>query len=215
MTMGEGGAVLTNNPKLKKIVESFRDWGRDCWCIPGEDNACGKRFGWTLGTLPAGYDHKYTYGRIGYNMKLTDMQAAVGVAQLDKLDGFVARRRENFAYLRAAVEPLSESLIIPEATPGSEPSWFGFPITIRPDAHLTRNDVIARLESNRIKTRLLFGGNLTRQPAYSGVPFRVSGDLRNADLIMGGTFWLGVFPGISRPMLDYVAFQMRRAVEAA
>ena len=215
MTMGEGGAVLTNNPKLKKIVESFRDWGRDCWCVPGEDNACGKRFGWQLGTLPAGYDHKYTYGRIGYNMKLTDMQAAVGLAQLKKLDAFIARRRDNFAYLRAALEPIGEALLLPEATAGSDPSWFGFPITIRPSAGVVRSDLINRLEARRIKTRLLFGGNLTRQPAYAGLPFRVSGGLRNADTIMDSTFWVGVYPGIDRSMLDYVGSELSQAVDVA
>ncbi len=167
MTMGEGGAVLTKSPKLKKIVESFRDWGRDCWCEPGKDNTCGKRFDWQLGALPHGYDHKYTYSRIGYNLKLTDMQAAVGVAQLRKLDGFVARRRENFAYLRAALEPLADALILPEPTPGSDPSWFGFPITVRPESGLSRTLLTAHLEAAGIKTRLLFAGNLTRQPAFS------------------------------------------------
>jgi CDP-6-deoxy-D-xylo-4-hexulose-3-dehydrase len=211
MTMGEGGAVLTSSPQLKKIIESFRDWGRDCWCEPGDDNTCGKRFEWQLGTLPAGYDHKYSYSRIGYNLKLTDMQAAVGVAQLKKLDHFVARRRENFAYLRAALEPLGDVLILPEATPGSDPSWFGFPITLREGVGISRNAVIARLEASGIKTRLLFGGNLTRQPAYAAVPFRVVGDLTNADIIMNRTFWVGIFPGLDRPMLDYVALQMREA----
>jgi len=211
MTMGEGGAVLTDSPPLKKIVESFRDWGRDCWCEPGQDNTCGKRFDWQLGTLPTGYDHKYSYSRIGYNLKLTDMQAAVGVAQLKKLDDFVARRRANFAYLRAALEPLGEVLILPEATAGSDPSWFGFPITVREGVGISRNAVIARLESRGIKTRLLFGGNLTRQPAYASVPFRVVGDLKNADIIMNNTFWVGIFPGLNRPMLDYVALQMREA----
>jgi CDP-6-deoxy-D-xylo-4-hexulose-3-dehydrase len=211
MTMGEGGAVLTGSPPLKKILESFRDWGRDCWCEPGEDNTCGKRFEWQLGTLPTGYDHKYSYSRIGYNLKLTDMQAAVGVAQLKKLDDFVARRRENFAYLHAALEPLADVLILPEATPGSDPSWFGFPITMREGVGISRNAVIARLESGGIKTRLLFGGNLTRQPAYASVPFRVVGDLTNADVIMNNTFWVGIFPGLDRPMLDYIALQMREA----
>jgi len=215
MTMGEGGAVLTGSPVLKKIIESFRDWGRDCWCEPGDDNTCGKRFEWQLGTLPTGYDHKYSYSRIGYNLKLTDMQAAVGVAQLKKLDGFVARRRENFAYLRAALEPLGDALILPEATPGSEPSWFGFPITLREGVGLTRNAVIARLEDAGIKTRLLFGGNLTRQPAYASVPFRVVGDLTNADIIMNRTFWVGIFPGLNSSMLDYIALQMREAVRPA
>ena len=214
MTMGEGGAVLTGSPPMKKIVESFRDWGRDCWCEPGEDNTCGKRFEWQLGTLPTGYDHKYSYSRIGYNLKLTDMQAAVGVAQLKKLDDFVARRRDNFAYLHAALEPLADVLILPEATPGSDPSWFGFPITMREGVGINRNAVIARLESCGIKTRLLFGGNLTRQPAYASVPFRVVGDLKNADLIMNNTFWVGIFPGLDRPILDYVAVQMREATRS-
>lgn len=211
MTMGEGGAVLTKSPPLKKIVESFRDWGRDCWCGPGEDNTCGKRFEWQLGTLPFGYDHKYTYSRIGYNLKVTDMQAAVGVAQLKKLDDFVARRRENFARLRAALEPMSDLLILPEATPGSDPSWFGFPITVREGVGISRSTIIARLESRGIKTRLLFGGNLTRQPAYASVPFRVVGDLKNADFIMNQTFWVGIYPALHRPELDYIAEQMRAA----
>ena len=215
MTMGEGGAVLTDNPKLKKLVESFRDWGRDCWCAPGEDNACGKRFGWRAGDLPAGYDHKYTFSRIGYNLKLTDLQAAVGMAQLRKLDGFVAMRRENFAYLRAALEPLTDAIILPEATEGSDPSWFGFPITIRPDARRKRDEVTAWLEARGIKTRLLFGGNLTRQPAYADVPFRVVGDLPNADLIMSTTFWVGTYPGLSRGMLAYVALQMQTALRSS
>ncbi|MBI2775682.1 MAG: lipopolysaccharide biosynthesis protein RfbH [Chloroflexi bacterium] len=211
MTMGEGGAVLTGSPPLKKIIESFRDWGRDCWCEPGDDDTCGKRFDWQLGTLPHGYDHKYSYSRIGYNLKLTDMQAAVGIAQLKKLDDFVARRRTNFSYLRAALEPLEDELILPEATPGSDPSWFGFPITVREGVGISRAGVIAWLESRGIKTRLLFGGNLTRQPAYASVPSRVVGDLRVADVIMNNTFWVGVFPGLDAPMLDYVASEMREA----
>ena len=214
MTMGEGGAVLTGSPVLKKILESFRDWGRDCWCEPGEDNTCGKRFEWQLGTLPAGYDHKYSYSRIGYNLKVTDMQAAVGVAQLGKLDDFVARRRENFAYLRASLEPLADTLILPEPTPGSDPSWFGFPITVREEVGLSRNAIISRLETQGVKTRLLFGGNLTRQPAYASIPFRVVGDLRNADLIMQNTFWVGIFPGLDRPMLDHIAAQLEAATRS-
>ena len=214
MTMGEGGAVLTDSPPLKKILESFRDWGRDCWCEPGEDNTCGKRFEWHLGTLPTGYDHKYSYSRIGYNLKLTDMQAAVGVAQLTKLDDFVARRRDNFAHLRGALGPLADVLILPEATPGSDPSWFGFPITVREEAGISRNAVIAWLESRGIKTRLLFGGNLIRQPAYATVPFRVVGGLANADTIMNSTFWVGTFPGLDRAMLDYVAAQMSEATRS-
>jgi CDP-6-deoxy-D-xylo-4-hexulose-3-dehydrase len=212
MTMGEGGAVLTKSPRMKKIVESFRDWGRDCWCEPGKDNTCGKRFDWQLGSLPHGYDHKYTYSRIGYNLKLTDMQAAVGVAQLKKLDGFVARRRENFAHLRAALEPLADTLILPEPTPGSDPSWFGFPITVRPDRGVTRDEITGRLESVGVKTRLLFAGNLTRQPAYAGIDARVVGDLPNADLIMNGTFWVGVYPGLDRAHLDYIASEISSAV---
>jgi CDP-6-deoxy-D-xylo-4-hexulose-3-dehydrase len=215
MTMGEGGAILTGSPVLKKILESFRDWGRDCWCEPGEDNTCGKRFGWQLGTLPTGYDHKYSYSRIGYNLKVTDMQAAVGVAQLRKLEDFVARRRENFAYLHAALEPLADALVLPEPTAGSDPSWFGFPITVRDGVGLSRHAIIAWLETHGVKTRLLFGGNLTRQPAYASVPFRVVGDLKNADLIMQSTFWVGIFPGLDRPMLDFIADQMREATRSA
>ncbi len=211
MTMGEGGAVLTSSPPLKKIVESFRDWGRDCWCEPGEDNVCGKRFGWQLGTLPTGYDHKYSYSRIGYNVKLTDMQAAIGVAQLGKLDDFVARRRENFAFLHAALEPLEDVLILPEATPGSDPSWFGFPITVRQGVGFTRDELTSRLEARGIRTRLLFGGNLTRQPAYASVPFRVVGDLVNADIIMNDTFWVGSFPGLDHERLGYLADELRAA----
>jgi CDP-4-dehydro-6-deoxyglucose reductase, E1 len=215
LTMGEGGAVLTGSPPLKKIVESFRDWGRDCWCEPGEDNTCGKRFEWQLGTLPMGYDHKYSYSRIGYNLKLTDMQAAVGVAQLKKLDDFVARRRENFAYLRAALEALADILILPEATPGSDPSWFGFPITVREGVGISRNAVTGWLESRGVKTRLLFGGNLTRQPAYASVPFRVVGHLKNADMIMNNTFWVGIFPGLDGAMLDHLAVEMEQAAHGA
>ena len=214
MTMGEGGAVLTKSPKLKKIIESFRDWGRDCWCEPGKDNTCGKRFDWQLGALPQGYDHKYTYSRIGYNLKLTDMQAAVGVAQLRKLDGFVARRRENFAYLRTALEPLADVLILPEPTPGSDPSWFGFPITVRPESGLSRNELTAHLEAAGIKTRLLFAGNLTRQPAFSDIESRTIGNLVNADLIMNGTFWVGVYPGLNDAQLDYIASQIDQGIRA-
>ena len=212
MTMGEGGAVLSPSPKLKKIIESFRDWGRDCWCDPGKDNTCGKRFDWQLGSLPHGYDHKYTYSRIGYNLKLTDMQAAVGVAQLRKLDGFVARRRENFAHLRTALEPLADTLILPEPTPGSEPSWFGFPITVRPESGISRDAVTTHLESAGVKTRLLFAGNLTRQPAYADIDARVVGDLTNADLIMNATFWVGIYPGLDRSSLEYVASHIERVV---
>jgi CDP-6-deoxy-D-xylo-4-hexulose-3-dehydrase len=204
ITMGEGGAVLTNRPALKKVVESFRDWGRDCWCAPGKDNTCGKRFDWQLGTLPCGYDHKYTYSHIGYNLKATDMQAAVGVAQLRKLARFVAARKRNFRLLRDGMRDLEEFFVLPEATAGSEPSWFGFPLAVRPEAPFTRDQLVRHLEGKRIGTRMLFAGNLTRQPAYQGVARRVVGDLRVTDFVMNQVFWLGVYPGLSEPMLEYV-----------
>ncbi|MBL8062518.1 MAG: lipopolysaccharide biosynthesis protein RfbH [Anaerolineales bacterium] len=204
ITMGEGGAVLTDTPALKKLAESFRDWGRDCWCEPGKDNTCGKRFEHQLGDLPYGYDHKYIYSHIGYNLKATDMQAAVGVAQLQKLSGFIQTRRENFQYLHKGLEGLQEFYILPEATPNSNPSWFGFPLAIRPGTKLTRNSVVQFLESRKIGTRLLFGGNLTRQPAYRNVQYRVAAPLDNSDFIMNNVFWLGVFPGLTTEMLDYV-----------
>jgi CDP-4-dehydro-6-deoxyglucose reductase, E1 len=205
MTMGEGGAVLTNNPVLKKLVESFRDWGRDCWCEPGVDNTCGKRFDWQLGELPHGYDHKYTYSHVGYNLKLSDMQAAVGVAQLEKLEGFIEKRRENFKYLYKRLRPLEEFLLLPEATPESEPSWFGFPITVKENAPVGRNELVQALEAKKVGTRLLFGGNLLRQPAYQGVKHRVVGSLENTDRVMNRTFWVGIYPGLSREMLDFIA----------
>ena len=208
LTMGEGGAVLTDDPKLKKLVESFRDWGRDCWCEPGMDNTCHKRFDWQLGDLPHGYDHKYTYSHLGYNLKLTDMQAAVGLSQLDKLEGFIARRRANFQYLLARLQSLAPFLILPEPTPHSDPSWFGFPLTLREDAPLTRNELIRHLDARKIGTRLLFGGNLLRQPAFLDTPRRVAGDLAVADAIMNRTFWVGVYPGLTEPMLDYLADQL-------
>ncbi|HSU61439.1 MAG TPA: lipopolysaccharide biosynthesis protein RfbH [Bryobacteraceae bacterium] len=204
ITMGEGGCVLTEKPLLKTILESFRDWGRDCWCEPGKANTCGKRFGWQLGQLPYGYDHKYTYSHIGYNLKMTDMQAAVGVSQLKKLPEFIARRRANFATLRMGFQDLEEFFILPEATPNSEPSWFGFPIAVRPDAPFNRNQAIAFLESRKIATRLLFGGNLLRQPAYQDIKHRVIGSLENTDFIMNQVFWVGVFPGLTSEMLAYM-----------
>jgi CDP-6-deoxy-D-xylo-4-hexulose-3-dehydrase len=209
MTMGEGGAVLTSDTRLKKIVESFRDWGRDCWCAPGVDNTCNKRFGWQLGDLPFGYDHKYTYSHVGYNLKMTDMQAAVGVAQLDKLPEFIKKRRENFDFLHQKLQDLQDVLVLPEASPHSEPSWFGFPILVREDAPFSRNDLVKHLEEKRIGTRLLFGGNLLRQPLYQGLNYRVIGDLSNADKIMEGVFWIGVFPGLTEEMLEYVAATIR------
>ncbi len=204
ITMGEGGAVLTNKPKLKTIAESFRDWGRDCWCDPGKDNTCGKRFDWQLGDLPYGYDHKYTYSHIGYNLKATDMQAAVGVAQLQKLPRFIEARRVNFDYLHAHLRGLQEFFLLPEATPNAQPSWFGFPVAVRPEAPFTRNQMVQFLESRKIGTRLLFGGNLVRQPAYRNAPHRAIGALPNADFVMNHVFWVGVFPGLTRPMLDFV-----------
>ena len=204
ITMGEGGAVLTDNPKLKKSVESFRDWGRDCWCETGKDNTCGVRFEHQLGDLPFGYDHKYIYSHIGYNLKATDMQAAIGVAQLQKLPAFIEARRANFAYLHSGLRNLQEFFILPEAEPNSQPSWFGFPIAVRPEAPFTRNQLIQFLESRKIGTRLLFGGNLVRQPAYRNVPYRIVGSLENADFVMNQVFWIGVYPGLTHPMLDYV-----------
>jgi CDP-6-deoxy-D-xylo-4-hexulose-3-dehydrase len=211
ITMGEGGCVLTDDPLLKLVVESFRDWGRDCWCAPGEQNTCGKRFDWDLGDLPHGYDHKYTYSHVGYNLKSTDLQAAVGLAQLDKLEGFVAARRRNFARLREGLADLSDLLILPEPTPGAEPSWFGFPVCLRPEAP-PRAEVIARLEGRRVATRLLFGGNLTKQPAYRDLPHRSVGALPNTDLAMERVFWIGVYPGLTDAMLDHMADAMHGAV---
>jgi CDP-6-deoxy-D-xylo-4-hexulose-3-dehydrase len=213
ITMGEGGCVVTEKPALAKLIESFRDWGRDCWCAPGKDNTCGKRFDWELGTLPCGYDHKYTYSHIGYNLKVTDMQAAVGVSQLRKLDGFIALRRSNFARLREALSKHEEFYLLPEATPDSDPSWFGFPIAVRPESGLTRDFVVRTLEQKKIGTRLLFGGNLTRQPAYKDANFRVVGDLKNSDYIMNNVFWVGVYPGLSEEMVDYIAATLREAAE--
>jgi CDP-6-deoxy-D-xylo-4-hexulose-3-dehydrase len=212
MTMGEGGAVLTNSPMLKTLAESFRDWGRDCWCDPGKDNTCGKRFGWQQGTLPCGYDHKYTYSHIGYNLKITDMQAAVGVAQLRKLQGFIEARKANFNLLYDGLKDLRDALILPEATDGSDPSWFGFPIAVRPESGLTRDQMVKHLEGARISTRLLFGGNLLRQPAYRDTVHRRIGDLANADYVMKNVFWIGVYPGLSSLAVEYMLDQLHAAV---
>jgi CDP-6-deoxy-D-xylo-4-hexulose-3-dehydrase len=214
ITMGEGGCVLTDSPRLKTLVESFRDWGRDCWCDPGKANTCGKRFEWQLGELPCGYDHKYIYSHIGCNLKLTDMQAAVGVAQLKKLPDFIAARRRNFDALRDGLHDLQDFLILPEATPGSEPSWFGFPIAVRPHAPVTRNEVVTFLEERRIATRLLFGGNLVRQPAYLNVEHRTVGDLKNSDFVMNQVFWIGVYPGLSASMVAYMIESLHAACQA-
>ena len=213
ITMGEGGAVLTNQPALTKLIESFRDWGRDCWCDPGCDNTCGKRFDWQLGGLPYGYDHKYTYSHIGYNLKVTDMQAAVGLAQLQRLPGFIERRRQNFRKLSERLRGLEEFYILPEATPKSDPSWFGYPLAVRPESGLTRQGVIRELGSRKIGTRLLFGGNLVRQPAYQGAEFRVVGDLAMTDFVMNHVFWVGVYPGLEDAMIDYIAQSLRSVAE--
>jgi CDP-6-deoxy-D-xylo-4-hexulose-3-dehydrase len=204
ITMGEGGAVMTDKPSLQVLIDSFRDWGRDCWCDPGKENTCGKRFDWQLGTLPCGYDHKYTYSHIGYNLKATDMQAALGLSQIGKLEHFIARRKENFAYLKAALRPLEEFLILPQATEHADPSWFGFPIGVRTDAPFTRDQLTHALETQKIATRLLFGGNLLRQPAYEGREYRVVGELPNTDFAMNQVFWIGVFPGLTKEMLDFI-----------
>lgn len=203
ITMGEGGAVFTADPLLKRIVESFRDWGRDCWCNPGCDNTCGKRFDWQLGDLPAGYDHKYVYSHLGYNLKITDMQAAIGQAQLDRLPGFITARQNNFAYLGERLAGIAH-LALPNPTPGSHPSWFGFPITLAEDAPFNRVDLLRYLDQQKIGTRLLFAGNLTRQPYMAGRHYRVADTLSNADRIMNQTFWVGLWPGLERAALEHI-----------
>jgi CDP-6-deoxy-D-xylo-4-hexulose-3-dehydrase len=204
LTMGEGGAVLTDSGRLKRIAESFRDWGRDCWCASGKDNTCGKRFGWQLGELPHGYDHKYVYSHLGYNLKPLDVQAAIGRQQLRKLDGFVAARRANHARLLAALRPSEEHLLLAQPTPGSEPSWFGLLLTVRDGAPFTRAELVAHLERHQVQTRQLFGGNLLRQPAFKSVPRRVVGDLVNTDKLMNDAFFIGVYPGLTPAMLTHV-----------
>jgi CDP-6-deoxy-D-xylo-4-hexulose-3-dehydrase len=215
ITMGEGGAILTDKPALKILIESWRDWGRDCWCEPGVDNTCGKRYDWELGTLPCGYDHKYTYSHIGYNLKATDMQAALGVSQLEKLPYFIERRKENFAYLKAGLKPLEDVLVLPVAGENADPSWFGFPIAVREDAPFTRDQLTKYLDVKKIGTRLMFAGNLLRQPAYVGIECRVIGDMANTDYVMNQVFWLGVFPGLKSEMLDYIASSMMDFVAKA
>ena len=212
ITMGEGGAVLTNEPRLKRIAESFRDWGRDCFCDPGKDNTCGKRYGWKLGGLPEGYDHKYIYSHVGYNLKITDMQAACALAQMDRLEGFIAARKQNFRLLTERLQGLEHVLTLPEATPESDPSWFGFPITLAESCPVRRIDLLRALEADRIGTRLLFAGNLVRQPSMEGVRHRVSGTLENTDRVMERTFWIGVYPGLSREALVFVADRIRSLV---
>jgi CDP-6-deoxy-D-xylo-4-hexulose-3-dehydrase len=205
ITMGEGGAVFTDKPRLKRVIESMRDWGRDCWCAPGVDNTCGKRFCRKLGQLPMGYDHKYTYSHCGYNLKITDMQAAVGLAQLDRLEGFIAARQRNFDLLTQLLKPFEDIFILPEPTPDSQPSWFGYPITLREGAPFNRDALIRHLDENRIGTRLLFGGNLIRQPYMRGRNYRVAGNLTNADIVTERTFWLGLYPGLGANHLQFVS----------
>lgn len=210
ITMGEGGAVFTNNSTLKTIAESFRDWGRDCYCEPGKDNTCGKRYCQKLGSLPEGYDHKYTYSHVGYNLKITDMQAACGVAQLDRLATFVQQRKNNFNFLRNRLEACKEFIVLPQATEGSDPSWFGFPITLRKSANCRRVDLLAYLEQYRIGTRLLFAGNITRQPSMIGKNYRISGQLENTDVVMNDTFWIGVQPALTPEMLEFSASKLEQ-----
>ncbi len=212
ITMGEGGCLATDDAQLKVILQSYRDWGRDCWCEPGVDNTCSKRFKGRFGELPYGYDHKYVYSHIGYNLKVTDMQAAVGLAQLEKLPEFINSRKRNYSILREGLRSLDSLLIFPEPTPHSEPSWFGFPITVKPEAPFTRNNLVAFLEDRRIATRLLFAGNMTKQPAYEGARYRVSGSLEQTDRVMNSTFWIGVYPGLSEEMLDYMTTEIRSYV---
>jgi CDP-6-deoxy-D-xylo-4-hexulose-3-dehydrase len=204
ITTGEGGAVVVKKVIHKRIVESFRDWGRDCWCAPGCDNTCLKRYEWTLGTLPEGYDHKYTYSHLGYNLKSGDIQAAIGLAQLDRLDSFIELRRRNWQYLSNGLKGLEEVLLLPKASENSEPSWFGFALTVKPASPKSRNQIVQELNDKKIGTRLLFGGNLLRQPAFINTPRRVVGDLANTDRIMNDSFWVGVWPGLSTQILDYI-----------
>jgi CDP-6-deoxy-D-xylo-4-hexulose-3-dehydrase len=208
ITMGEGGAVFTDDPLLAKLVESFRDWGRDCYCPPGRENTCGKRYEWQLGDLPRGYDHKYIYSHAGYNLKISDMQAAVGLSQLRRVDDFIAARKRNFAYLTKRLSHLNEYLILPEATPDSDPSWFGFPITLTEAAGVDRVELLRYLDQRKIGTRLLMAGNLVRQPYFSGRQYRISGTLDGADNIMSNCFWVGIYPGLDTDKLDYLADQL-------
>ncbi len=213
ISMGEGGAVLTNDLELKKIITSFRDWGRDCWCEPGHDNTCGKRFSQRFGKLPFGYDHKYIYSHIGYNLKITDMQAAIGVAQLEKLPKFIKARKKNFTYLYEHLGEYEKYFILSQATKNSEPSWFGFPILIKENTPFTRADIVNHLEKNEIATRMLFGGNLTKQPAYQDIKYRVFVSLKNTDLVMNNLFWIGVYPGITKEKLNYILKVFREFLE--
>lgn len=212
ITMGEGGAVFSNNSELMQIAESFRDWGRDCYCPPGKDNTCGKRFCWKLGDLPEGYDHKYTYSHLGYNLKITDMQAACGVAQLKKAPQFIEQRKKNFAFLGEKLADCEEFLMLPKATTNADPSWFGYPITLRPNSPVSRLDLLAYLDQEKVGTRLLFAGNLTRQPYMRQRNYRVSGELNNTDTVMNHTFWIGVQPALSEQMLAWSADKIREFI---
>ena len=212
--MGEGGAVFTNNDELKSIAESFRDWGRDCYCLPGKDNTCNKRFDWQLGDLPHGYDHKYTYSHIGYNLKISDMQAACGLAQLKKVESFVEARKSNFAFLKSELAGLEDRIMLPEATPNSDPSWFGFPITITRKSPISRFELIQKLDEVRIGTRLLFAGNLVRQPSMADQTYRVAAGLDVTDQVMHDTFWVGIHPALTEEMLSYVASVIRQNLDA-
>jgi CDP-6-deoxy-D-xylo-4-hexulose-3-dehydrase len=213
MTMGEGGALTTNDTQLKRLIESFRDWGRDCWCEPGCDNTCGKRFGWQLGTLPFGYDHKFIYSHIGYNLKVTDMQAAIGVAQLEKLPSFIEARKKNFKLLYDGLKDYEKYFILPKAQEKTDPSWFGFLITVREDADFTKNEIVNYLEENKITTRMLFAGNIIRHPSFENITYRIHEDLKNTDFIMNNTFWVGVYPGLTSEMIDYMIEKIREFVK--
>ena len=213
IAMGEGGALVTNDDQLKRLIESFRDWGRDCWCEPGHDNTCGKRFGWQLGTLPFGYDHKYIYSHIGYNLKITDMQAAIGVAQLKKLPSFIEARKKNFKLLYDGLKKYENYFILPEVEPKADPSWFGFTITLKETAGFARNYIVKHLEDNKIATRMLFAGNIIRHPSFGNVKYRRFGSLENTDFIMNNTFWIGVYPGISSEMITYTIDKIDEFIE--
>ena len=209
ITMGEGGAVFTNSKKLERIAESFRDWGRDCYCEPGKDNTCNKRFHWQLGDLPFGYDHKYTYSHLGYNMKITDMQAACGLAQLERLNEFILKRKENFNFLYKNLIELEKFLIFPEPEKNSDPSWFGFALTLKKNNKYHRNDIIKYLDANKIGTRLLFSGNLTKQPYMKNINFKIHKDLKNTDFVMENTFWIGLYPGLSQEHMEYSVLKIK------
>ena len=212
ITMGEGGAVFTNNFRIKRISESFRDWGRDCYCEPGKDNTCGKRFAWQLGKLPLGYDHKYIYSHIGFNFKITDMQAACGLAQVKKLDNFVRKRKSNVSFLKDKLKNLQDDLFLPEAEKNSEPSWFGFPITLKENSKTSRRELINKLSEKKVGTRLVFAGNLTKQPAYLNKKFVISGDLKNTDIVMSNTFWVGIHPALGEEELSYTAKMIKESL---